>query len=41
MSQALLRPRRKTRYLVLVDKIAATPAKYPRRAGVPAKNQLK
>lgn len=30
-----------TRYLVLVDKIAATPAKYPRRAGVPAKNQLK
>lgn len=30
-----------TRYLVLLDKVAATPAKYPRRAGVPAKNPLK
>ena len=30
-----------TRYLVLVDKIAPTPAKYPRRPGVPAKRPIK
>lgn len=28
------------RYLVVVDKIAATPAKYPRRVGLPAKQPL-
>lgn len=28
------------RYLVLVDKVAATPAKFPRKAGVPAKQPL-
>ncbi len=28
------------RYLVVVDKVAATPAKYPRRVGVPAKRPL-
>jgi 16S rRNA (guanine527-N7)-methyltransferase len=28
------------RYLVVVDKIAATPEKYPRRAGIPAKRPL-
>lgn len=28
------------RYLVVVDKIAATPDQYPRRVGVPAKNPL-
>jgi 16S rRNA (guanine527-N7)-methyltransferase len=28
------------RYLVVVDKIAATPGSYPRRVGVPAKNPL-
>ena len=28
------------RYLVVVDKIAATPANYPRRVGVPAKRPL-
>ncbi|MEW6085576.1 MAG: 16S rRNA (guanine(527)-N(7))-methyltransferase RsmG [Chloroflexota bacterium] len=28
------------RYLVLVDKTAATPAKFPRKAGVPAKQAL-
>jgi len=28
------------RYLVVVDKIAATPEKYPRRVGVPAKRPL-
>jgi 16S rRNA (guanine527-N7)-methyltransferase len=28
------------RYLLVVDKIAATPAQYPRRPGVPAKNPL-
>jgi 16S rRNA (guanine527-N7)-methyltransferase len=28
------------RYLVVVDKVAATPAVYPRRVGVPAKNPL-
>ncbi len=29
-----------SRYLVLIDKIAATPEGYPRRAGVPAKRPL-
>jgi 16S rRNA (guanine527-N7)-methyltransferase len=28
------------RYLVLVDKVAATPVKYPRKAGIPAKQPL-
>jgi 16S rRNA (guanine527-N7)-methyltransferase len=28
------------RYLVLVDKVAATPPKYPRNAGIPAKTPL-
>ena len=28
------------RYLVLVDKVAATPEKYPRKAGMPAKQAL-
>jgi 16S rRNA (guanine527-N7)-methyltransferase len=28
------------RYLVVIDKVAATPAVYPRRVGVPAKNPL-
>jgi len=28
------------RYLVVVDKVAATPAKYPRRVGVPSKRPL-
>jgi 16S rRNA (guanine527-N7)-methyltransferase len=28
------------RYLVLVDKVAATPPKYPRKAGVPGKQPL-
>lgn len=28
------------RYLVLVDKVTSTPAKYPRKAGVPAKQAL-
>jgi 16S rRNA (guanine527-N7)-methyltransferase len=30
-----------TRYLVVVQKVAATPAKYPRRAGTPTKNPIK
>ena len=29
------------RYLVVVDKVAASPQKYPRRAGVPAKKPLR
>lgn len=29
-----------TRYLVIVDKVAATPEKYPRRPGIPAKRPL-
>ncbi len=29
-----------TRYLVVIDKVAATPASYPRRAGVPLKRPL-
>lgn len=28
------------RYLVVVDKVAATPSQYPRRAGIPAKKPL-
>lgn len=28
------------RYLVVIDKIAATPPQYPRRAGIPSKNPL-
>jgi 16S rRNA (guanine527-N7)-methyltransferase len=28
------------RYLVVVDKIAATPEKFPRRVGIPAKRPL-
>lgn len=30
-----------TRYLVIVDKVAATPEKYPRRPGIPEKRPLK
>lgn len=30
-----------TRHLVVIDKVAATPAKYPRRAGMPTKAPLK
>ena len=29
-----------TRYLVIVDKVAATPDKYPRRSGVPSKHPI-
>ena len=29
-----------TRHLVVVDKVAATPSKYPRRSGIPAKRPL-
>jgi 16S rRNA (guanine527-N7)-methyltransferase len=29
------------RFLVVIDKVATTPANYPRRVGVPAKTQLK
>jgi 16S rRNA (guanine527-N7)-methyltransferase len=29
------------RYLVIIDKVAATPPVYPRRTGVPAKNPIK
>ncbi|MBN1249097.1 MAG: 16S rRNA (guanine(527)-N(7))-methyltransferase RsmG [Anaerolineae bacterium] len=35
-----LRGINETRYLVLVDKVAATPAKYPRRPGMPGKYPL-
>jgi hypothetical protein len=28
------------RYLVLADKVAATPVNYPRKSGVPAKQPL-
>lgn len=35
-----LRGLTETRYLVLMDKVAATPAKYPRRAGMPSKRPL-
>ena len=30
-----------TRHLVLVDKVAATPSRYPRRPGIPAKRPLR
>lgn len=30
-----------TRYLVIIDKVAATPDKYPRRAGMPAKRPIR
>lgn len=30
-----------TRYLVMVDKVAPTPAKYPRRPGMPAKRPIR
>lgn len=36
-----LRGLAETRYLVLVDKVAATPEKYPRRPGVPARRPLR
>jgi 16S rRNA (guanine527-N7)-methyltransferase len=36
-----LRGLAETRYLVVVDKIAATPEKYPRRPGVPRKSPIK
>jgi 16S rRNA (guanine527-N7)-methyltransferase len=29
-----------TRYLVVINKVAATPEKYPRRPGIPAKRPL-
>jgi 16S rRNA (guanine527-N7)-methyltransferase len=35
-----LRGLAETRYLVLLDKVAATPEKYPRRPGMPAKRPL-
>ena len=35
-----LRGINETRYLVLVDKIAATPERYPRRPGMPSKRPL-
>jgi len=28
------------RYLVIIDKVAATPEKYPRRTGIPGKRPL-
>lgn len=28
------------RYLIVIDKVAASPAKYPRRVGIPSKNPL-
>ena len=36
-----LRGLTETRYLIVIDKIAATPEKYPRRPGIPAKRPLK
>jgi len=36
-----LRGLAETRYLVVVDKVAATPEKYPRRPGMPQKRPLK
>jgi 16S rRNA (guanine527-N7)-methyltransferase len=36
-----LRGLAETRYLVIIDKIAATPERYPRRSGVPAKRPLR
>ena len=35
-----LRGLTETRYLVVIDKVAPTPAKYPRRAGIPSKRPL-
>jgi 16S rRNA (guanine527-N7)-methyltransferase len=35
-----LRGLAETRYLVVIDKVAATPEKYPRRAGIPKKRPL-
>jgi 16S rRNA (guanine527-N7)-methyltransferase len=29
-----------TRYLIVIDKVAATPEKYPRRPGIPAKRPI-
>jgi len=29
------------RYLIIIDKVSATPPLYPRRVGIPAKNPLK
>jgi 16S rRNA (guanine527-N7)-methyltransferase len=36
-----LRGLAETRYLVVVDKVAATSEKYPRRPGVPQKRPLR
>jgi 16S rRNA (guanine527-N7)-methyltransferase len=36
-----LRGLAETRYLVVIDKVAATPEKYPRRPGMPAKRPLR
>jgi len=36
-----LRGLTETRYLVLIDKVAATPARYPRRPGAPSKHPLR
>jgi len=36
-----LRGLTETRHLVVIDKVAATPAKYPRRPGIPSKRPLK
>ncbi len=33
--------RAEARYLVIIDKIAATPPDYPRRSGVPARRPLR
>ncbi len=35
-----LRGLAETRYLVIIDKVAATPARYPRRPGMPSKRPL-
>jgi 16S rRNA (guanine527-N7)-methyltransferase len=35
-----LRGLAETRYLVVIDKVAATPDKYPRRPGIPDKRPL-
>lgn len=41
LSPVELRGLAETRHLVVVDKVAATPEKYPRRPGVPKKRPLK
>jgi len=41
LSPVELRGLAETRYLVVVDKVAATPKKYPRRPGVPKRRPLK